>query len=537
MALAIIAVAAMHGDVVAAQVGPLPTPTLPSAPAVPEVQVPSVPIPDVPEVSVPKVDVPEVSVPKVEVPKVEVPKVEVPKVNVPKVSVPKVDVPTVSVPNVTVPGVSVPKVSLPGSPGSSNTGSGPGASSAPALSGLQDLVNGLTSGPGGSGVAAGAAAAGAGGPGSRRATTPHLRRLYDQPLRGRKLRRLRRTLSDAESCISALPPLARRELSLRAGLGSGRPLSRRVIARRLGIGIPAVIQLERASLRALREARDTGQCGAGGTAAGGVMAVANGSEQLTWGGGEPASSAKPKPGKSEGGSDVRGVTASGGPEEFLDPFNAGGDDTPYELLLLAALAIASLATVAALRSSGASLAAPLLARRQIGERPLLFLDVDGVLALSPLAPSPPPGNVHYFGIGALYVPDRAGEFVRELERHFELVWATGWEHRANQSLRLLLGLTEELPVISFGGKARFGSSDWKTKAISRYAGNRPAAWLDDNFDPSHEEWAERRKAPTLLIPVDTGSGLAEEHVASLIEWADDVQRPAELRPAEQQPAS
>ena len=182
-------------------------------------------------------------------------------------------------------------------------------------------------------------------------------------------------------------------------------------------------------------------------------------------------------------------------------------------------------------------AAPLLARRQIGERPLLFLDVDGVLALSPLAPSPPPGNVHYFGIGALYVPDRAGELVRELERHFELVWATGWEHRANQSLRLLLGLTEELPVISFGGKARFGSSDWKTKAISRYAGNRPAAWLDDNFDPSHEEWAERRKAPTLLIPVDTGSGLAEEHVASLIEWADDVQRPAELRPAEQQPAS
>ena len=260
----------------------------------------------------------------------------------------------------------------------------------------------------------------------------------------------------------------------------------------------------------------------------------------SWHGGaeSPARRAKPKPGKPEGGSDVRGVTASGGPEEFLDPFNTGGDgDAPYELLLLAALAIATLAAVAALRSSGAPLAAPLLARRQIGERPLLFLDVDGVLALSPLAPSPPPGNVHYFGIGALYVPDRAGELVRELERHFELVWATGWEHRANQSLRLLLGLTEELPVISFGGKARFGSSDWKTKAISRYAGNRPAAWLDDNFDPSHEEWAERRKAPTLLIPVDTGSGLSEEHVASLIEWADEVQRPAELRSAERQPAT
>ncbi len=440
-------------------------------------------------------------------------------------------------PGVSVPKNSAPKVSLPGGSPSSQPGSGSAPSSQSALAGLQELVNGL--GATGAGAAAGAAAAGGPGqPGAgRRATSPRLRRLWDQPLRGRKLRRLRRTLTDAEGCISALPPLARRELSLRAGLGSGRPLSRRVIARRFGIGIPAVIQLERASLRALREARDTGQCGAGGTAAGGVMAVANGSEQLAWGGGEPGSSAKPKPGTPEGGSDVRGVSASGGPEEFLDPFNTGGDDTPYELLLLAALAIATLAAVAALRSSGAPLAAPLLARRQIGERPLLFLDVDGVLALSPLAPSPPPGNVHYFGIGALYVPDRAGQLVRELERHFELVWATGWEHRANQSLRLLLGLTEELPVISFGGKARFGSSDWKTKAISRYAGNRPAAWLDDNFDPSHEEWAERRKAPTLLIPVDTGSGLSEEHVASLIDWADEVQRPAELRPAERQPAS
>ena len=65
---------------------------------------------------------------------------------------------------------------------------------------------------------------------------------------------------------------------------------------------------------------------------------------------------------------MRGVTASGGPEQFLDPFNTSDGDAPYELLLLAALAIATLAAVAALRSSGAPLAAPLLARRQIGER-------------------------------------------------------------------------------------------------------------------------------------------------------------------------
>jgi hypothetical protein len=45
------------------------------------------------------------------------------------------------------------------------------------------------------------------------------------------------------------------------------------------------------------------------------------------------------------------------------------------------------------------------------------------------------------------------------------------------------------------------------------------AWIDDNFDPSCYEWAERRPAPTLLVPTEPQLGLEEGHVTALESWA------------------
>jgi hypothetical protein len=126
-------------------------------------------------------------------------------------------------------------------------------------------------------------------------------------------------------------------------------------------------------------------------------------------------------------------------------------------------------------------------------------------------------------MGVLYVPDRVTELLRTLESRFELVWATGWEDRANYELRSLIGLRQDLPVVTFGRGSRYGSAEWKTKPISRHAGDRPAAWIDDNFGASHERWARNRKSPTLLVEVDSNSGLSEEHVQRLLDWADEVQ--------------
>ena len=112
----------------------------------------------------------------------------------------------------------------------------------------------------------------------------------------------------------------------------------------------------------------------------------------------------------------------------------------------------------------------------------------------------------------------AGERLRRLSALYDLVWATGWEERANESLAPLLGLPE-LPYLTFDGAARFGSAHWKLGPLDDYAGGRPLAWVDDSFDESCFEWAQQRPAPTLLVPTDSPHGLEETQTEALMHWA------------------
>jgi hypothetical protein len=114
-------------------------------------------------------------------------------------------------------------------------------------------------------------------------------------------------------------------------------------------------------------------------------------------------------------------------------------------------------------------------------RPVLAVDVDGVISLfgfdEPLTEAP--GEVHLIDGMAHCISSEAGERLARLADHYELVWATGWEERANDYLPELLGLPDELPYLTFGGNARFGTAHWKVDAIAKYAGDRPVAWVDD----------------------------------------------------------
>jgi hypothetical protein len=112
----------------------------------------------------------------------------------------------------------------------------------------------------------------------------------------------------------------------------------------------------------------------------------------------------------------------------------------------------------------------------------------------------------------------AGERLLRLAERFELVWASGWEEKANFYLPQLLGLPE-LPHIAFDVAARASDAHWKLTGMEAYAGERPIAWVDDNFDASCFEWAERRPAPTLLVPTEPHLGLEEGHVEALNAWA------------------
>ncbi|MDQ3481197.1 MAG: HAD domain-containing protein [Actinomycetota bacterium] len=154
-------------------------------------------------------------------------------------------------------------------------------------------------------------------------------------------------------------------------------------------------------------------------------------------------------------------------------------------------------------------------------KPVLFVDVDGVISLFGFAPDGDlPGAAHSVD-GILHcIATDCGERLRRLDEHFELVWATGWEEKANEYLPLILELPfKELPSLTFDGRAVFGSAHWKLGAIDDYAGDRPAAWIDDNLDERCRAWAADRNAPTLLVQTEPSTGMSDEHVEQLLRWA------------------
>ena len=176
------------------------------------------------------------------------------------------------------------------------------------------------------------------------------------------------------------------------------------------------------------------------------------------------------------------------------------------------------------------------------QKPILFVDVDGVISLFGFSSSTMdfPGPFHWVDGIAHCIPEAAGARLEQLAERFELVWATGWEEKANEYLPFILKLPfDELPVLTFGGRAVFGSSHWKLEAMEEYAGSRAAAWIDDNIDEDCEAWAERREAPTLLVHTKPPLGMTDEHVDKLLRWADEAKdlagsqqsdRPAEPTP-------
>ena len=155
------------------------------------------------------------------------------------------------------------------------------------------------------------------------------------------------------------------------------------------------------------------------------------------------------------------------------------------------------------------------------ERPLLAVDVDGVISLLGFDdPTEAPGEFQLIDGVAHCISREAGDRLRRLSEWYDLVWATGWEERANDYLPALLGLPGELPYLTFDGQARFGSAHWKVDAISDYAGDRPVAWIDDCIDESCRFWAHMRHGPTLLVPVDPRRGLEESQTEALITWVE-----------------
>ena len=152
-------------------------------------------------------------------------------------------------------------------------------------------------------------------------------------------------------------------------------------------------------------------------------------------------------------------------------------------------------------------------------KPLLAVDVDGVISLFGAEKKPDRSLTQLQLVDGVphLISLPCGDRLRRLSEHFELVWATGWEDKANFYLPSLLGLPD-LPHVSFADVAP-GSAHWKLDPLADYAVGRSLAWVDDNFNESCFAWAEERSEPTLLVPTESHLGLEEAHVEALRQWA------------------
>ncbi|MDH6135687.1 hypothetical protein P3T37_005104 [Kitasatospora sp. MAA4] len=165
-------------------------------------------------------------------------------------------------------------------------------------------------------------------------------------------------------------------------------------------------------------------------------------------------------------------------------------------------------------------------------KPLLFLDVDGVL--NPAEPHPVTDfEAHTVLDFRVLLSARHGEWLRELGQVYELCWATTWEEDANIHLAPLLGLAP-LPVVRFAGyrpqpgdpRVRlmelFSGAKWAP--LLRHANGRPFAWLDDVM-PFRLVRNSLLRRDRLLLPVDPHQGLERHHVDRLLS-----RPPRRLRP-------
>jgi hypothetical protein len=174
------------------------------------------------------------------------------------------------------------------------------------------------------------------------------------------------------------------------------------------------------------------------------------------------------------------------------------------------------------------------------EKPLLMVDIDGVLSLfaspavafmAPLqgnlragsspgtAPAPPQGAFHSIDGIPHFLSSSAAAHLLGLTVDFDLVWASGWEERAEEHLPHLLGLPAGLPFLRFERSPGRGHAHWKLEAIEAYAGMRPLAWIDDAFNEACHRWAAEREAPTLLVRTVPEQGLTSREAEVLQAWA------------------
>jgi hypothetical protein len=153
-------------------------------------------------------------------------------------------------------------------------------------------------------------------------------------------------------------------------------------------------------------------------------------------------------------------------------------------------------------------------------RPLILLDVDGVLNISTSIPDD--GNSSGIlllagGRGAhVTVRDDLRGILDRLALAGDLVWASGWNDGAPALFAKLVPWVSALPHLTF---ETVGTMVEKLPVVREYVGDRSVAWIDDRIPDEAWVWAEERSAPTLLVPVDPLVGFGPDQLRGVEDWA------------------
>jgi len=119
-----------------------------------------------------------------------------------------------------------------------------------------------------------------------------------------------------------------------------------------------------------------------------------------------------------------------------------------------------------------------------------------------------------WGVLPVHAPAGVRRHLRELDRLFEIVWATAWFDRAHfllESLGLDLG---PWPVLDW--------RDLKLPEIVRHASGRPFVWMDDDVGFEMRQLPEGFVGPDqrhLLLEIDPTLGLTAANVETLRAFA------------------
>ncbi|WP_225729381.1 MULTISPECIES: HAD domain-containing protein [unclassified Nocardia] len=151
-----------------------------------------------------------------------------------------------------------------------------------------------------------------------------------------------------------------------------------------------------------------------------------------------------------------------------------------------------------------------------GQRPILFLDVDGPLL--PFGERSRRG-----GAGVRRLDDEVGKRLAALP--CELVWATTWEDRANAEIAPRIGLPR-LPVVHWpepsAGQVhedRWFGLCWKTRTLVAWAAGRPFAWVDDEISDADRDWvATHHSGRAFLRHIEPSVGLTDEDYVAIERW-------------------